>query len=118
MLDFDFLSLAKQIFDAIMSGQWALVAALALILVVFVLRKFVAPKVPFLASDAGGAILVLATSIFGAFGNALAAGQPLSFALAVKALQIGFAAAGGWAVLKKALLPAGQWLLKKFGLAG
>lgn len=115
-MDFDIFVLAKQIFDAVMGGQWTLVAALALMLVVFALRKFGAARLPWLASDAGGAVAVLLTSVLGAVATALTAGEVLSPALLLKALQVGFAAAGGWAVLKKALLPLGMWLLTKLGL--
>lgn len=115
-MDLDVLGLAKQIFDAVMGGHWALVAAAVLMLAVYLLRKFGAGKIPFLATDAGGALTVLATSELGALANALAAGQPLSWGLVWQALSVGFAAAGGWAILKKALLPAFDWALIKVGL--
>lgn len=115
-MDIDILAIAKQIFDAVSSGNWVLVAALALVLLVFVLRKFVSSKVPFLASDEGGVLLTFAGSFGGALATALAAGESASWALAFTAAKVAFLAMGGYAALKKLLLPLADRLLKKLGL--
>lgn len=122
----DPLSLFQDLYQAVMSGQGALAAALALVAAVFVLRKFVAPMVPFFGTDAGGALLVLLTSETGALLTAVAAAggkfEHVTGALLLKALQVGFAAAGGWAVLKKLVAPAAAaawaWLQSKLPAAG
>lgn len=114
-MDLDLLAVAGQVYTAVMAGQWALVAALALVLVVFVLRKFVSGKVPFLASDAGGIMLAFVGSLGGAFATAFAAGESFSWSLAFKAAQVAFLAMGGYAALKKLVLPLVDALLKKFG---
>ena len=115
-MDLDVLSLAKSLYDAVMHGQWALLAALVLVALVFALRKFVAPKVPFLASDAGGVLLAFFGSLGGALSTAFAAGEAFSWALLFKAAQVAFLAMGGYAALKKLFAPLLDSLLKKLGL--
>lgn len=115
-MDFDVFGLVKQLFDAVMGGNFALVAALALVLIVFVLRKFVGPKVPFLASDAGGVVLAFLSAFGGALATAFGAHAAFSLALLFKAAQVAFLAMGGYAALKKLLGPALDALLQKLGL--
>lgn len=116
-MDFDLFSVARELFAAVMGGQWALVAALALVATVFVLRKYVSPKVPFLASDAGGVLLAFVGSAAGGMATAFAAGQPFTWALLLKVVQVAFLAMGGFAALKKFLAPlaakAFEWLKSK-----
>ncbi len=115
-MDLDVIAVAKQIFDAVVSGQWALVAALALVAVVFVLRKFVSTKVPFFASDAGGVVLAFFGSLGGGLATAFAAGEAFSLQLLLKVAQVAFLAMGGYAALKKLVAPLVDALLKKLGL--
>ena len=96
---------AKIVLDAVMSKNWALLASLLLILVVWGLRKFAGKKIPFLNTDAGGALSVLVLAVLGAVANSLIAGQALSGALILAALKVGFVAAGGYGMLKKVLAP-------------
>lgn len=118
-MDFDVLGLAKQLFDAVMHGQWALVAALALAAAVFALRKL-GSKVPFLASDAGGVLLTFFGALAGGLANSFAAGEGFSLALLFKSAQVAFLAMGGYAALKKLFAPlldrAWSWLKGKLGL--
>ncbi len=76
-----------------------LFASLALVGVVFLARKFLTAKVPFLGTQAGGAILTIATSFAGAAGTALLTGQPMSWLLALAAAKVAFTAAGGWTLV-------------------
>lgn|SRR3990167_1928251 len=110
MEELDLGQLAKLIMEAIQGGNWALVASAALVLVVWGLRKFGGEKIPFLKTDAGGALTVLLMAIFGAGMNLLAGGGVLSWALVATALKVGFTAAGGYSTVKK-LLP---WVLGLF----
>ena len=99
------LELAKPVFQAVMSGQYVLGAALALVLVVALVRKYASGRFPFLATDAGGALLTLVGSFGGAVATALAAGATPSLAVAWVALGVAASAAGGYALIKKLVGP-------------
>lgn len=94
---------AKLALEAATSKNWALLLSLALVAVVWGLRKVGKPT--FIKTDAGGAVSVLLMSGLGAVVTALVAGQPFTWPLVLSALQVGFTAAGGYSVLKKLLWP-------------
>lgn len=102
----DLLAMAKQILDAVMSGQGWLGAALALILMTAVARKYGKGFLPFLATDAGGMVLAAVGSFGGALATAFAAGSAVSGALLLTAAGVAVAAMGGYRVMAKKLLPA------------
>lgn len=95
----------KNAFDAVMSKNWTMVTALALIAFVWLLRKFGSKRLPFLATDRGGAMLVMVTSVLGALATALGAGRPVSGDVLRQAVTLGFLAAGGWTWVKKVMRP-------------
>lgn len=106
------LDLAKPILAAVMSGQWWLGAATALVFAVAVARRYLVERIPFLASDAGGAVLTLVGSFGGAVATALAAGGAVSLGLMWTALGVAAMAAGGYSLVKKLLvdpLRASRW---------
>lgn len=107
------LELAKPIYDAIMHGNGWLAASLAIVLLVAMVKKWLAPRWPWLAGDVGGPLLVLFGSFGGALGTALMAGAGMSPALALVALKIALAAGGGYAMLKKLVAPLLRSLRKK-----
>ncbi len=94
----------KLVLGAATAGKWAQLAALALVAVVWALRKFIAPKMPFFGTGEGGAVLTVLTSFAGAFATTLLAGAAFSWPLVWSSLQVAFLAAGGWS-LAKHLLP-------------
>ncbi len=94
----------KLLIDAALGGRWPLVVALVLVALVWGLRKFLAPKVPFFATGGGAAVLNIATSFSLALATPLLAGVVFSPALLWVALQASLAAAGGWSLLSH-LLP-------------
>jgi hypothetical protein len=99
------LDLARPVYEAVLHGQWYLAAALALVLVVALVRRYAGPRVPFLHSDAGGALLALVGSYGGAVATALAAGGAVFSAhLAWVALTVAIAAAGGYSLIKKLII--------------
>ncbi len=116
-MDLDLLALASQLYAAVTSGNWYLVASLALVACVFAARKLLAPKVPFLASDAGGVLLAFAGALGGALASAFAAGEAPSWALALVAAKVAFVAMGGYAALKKLAAPLVAWVAGKLGFA-
>ncbi|QSQ17171.1 hypothetical protein [Myxococcus landrumensis] len=94
---------ARLVLDAVTSRNYALLAALVVVLLVYLLRKFGGAFVPFLRTDRGGALLVLGVSLAGAVANALAAGAPFSLALVLTAAKVALTAAGGFTLVKRLL---------------
>lgn len=102
--DESLIALAKPVIDALLSGNPGLAAALALVLAAAVARRYGSKRFPFLATDAGGALLVLVGSFGGAAATALTGGAAVSLGLAWKALLVAFAASGGYATVKRLLV--------------
>jgi hypothetical protein len=98
------LDIAKPIYTAIMGGSYTLAAALALVLVCALLKRYGAKYLPALHSDIGGVALTLTTSFGGAIATALTGGGVVSVALLVTSLKIALTAAGGYAMLKKLIV--------------
>lgn len=89
--------------NAFKGGAWALGASLLLVAGVAAARQYAAPRVAFLRTDAGGALLLLV----GAFGAALAASlatSSLSAGLAWGALKLAVITSGGWSLAKKLIV--------------
>lgn len=96
----------KLLVDAASSRNWPLLAALVVVALVWAVRRFGAARLPWLGTDRGGAVLVLATSLAGAVATALAGGAGLSLPLLVEALAVAVSAAGGFNLVKKLAAPA------------
>lgn len=99
------LDLAKPVFEAVMSGQGWLAAALALVLLVTAARRYGAVRFPFLGSKLGGVALNLLLSFGGAAATAIMAGASASFGLAFTALKVAVAAASGFELVKELIAP-------------
>lgn len=99
--------LLQTLFEKVLSGEWLAVAAIGVVLAVYLTRRFVAPRIPFLLTDHGGAILALAGGILGGVSNAVLAGNEISFMVVQTGVTVGFVAAGGYATVKK----IGSWIL-------
>lgn len=111
--DGSLLDLAKPVFEAVMSGQGWLAAALALVFAVTAARRYGAGRVPFLGSKLGGAMLNLLLSFGGAAATALMAGAAASFALAFTALKVSVAAAMSYELIKELVAPMLRSLVDK-----
>jgi hypothetical protein len=92
----NFAEFFSTVLQAVQSKNYALLAALGVIAVVWAARKFGGSKFPALKTAKAAILLTLATSLAGAVGAALLAGTPLSLKLGLDALGIAFAAAGGY----------------------
>lgn len=106
--DSSLLDLAKPVYDAVMGGQYWLAASFALVLVVAAFKRYAPGRAgEWARTDLGGSLLVLLAS----FGGALATGllavgtNAMTLALAFTALKVAFGAAGGYALIKKILVP-------------
>lgn len=101
--------LAGPIYDAIMGGQYAYAAALAVVLVVAMLRRYGGARWPALSHKLVAPLLVFAASFAGSLATAFAAGEAVGSATLWPALKIAVMGAGGYAMLK----PYFTWLSGK-----
>lgn len=96
----------KAAYTAAQGGQYRMLAAILLIGLVSVTRKYGA-KVPgkvgaYVASDRGGASVTLGLALIAGIIHALLAGVPLGLPMLATAVYISFLAAGGYTLAKKA----------------
>jgi hypothetical protein len=91
------------VLEAVTSGNWCLVAALAIAGLVALVRKIGGDRWPLLHSDRANVIFVLLLSFLGAVVTALAAGGPaaLTAGLVLTAFKVAFVAGGGFAMVKR-----------------
>lgn len=104
----DISALLVKLYANVMSGDWRAVASVLVIAVVWVVRHDSLPFttwVPFLKTDRGGVVLVLAVSVLGGVGTALAASGPLTVPLFITCVGNALFAAGGFNLLKKFIAP-------------
>lgn len=80
-------------------GQWLMAVALAVVGVVWLLRRFGGGYWPWLRTRRGGALLALVGGQAGALVEALQAGN-LQVEALVRGLVVAFLAAGGWSALR------------------
>jgi hypothetical protein len=102
----DFIGFARLFKEAAKNGNWKLLAVLLIVGLVWAARKYgvLIPEVgPFLQSPRGGAVLAIATGVFGVIAAGLAASGKFSAGLIWDGLLLGLTAAGGWTVVKKLL---------------
>lgn len=103
--DASLLDLARPVFDAFSGGHYAYAGALLVILLVAIAKRYLAPKVKFLNTDAGGAVMALALAMATAMAAGLAApGAVITSALLKSSALIGVGAAGGYTVIKDLLI--------------
>lgn len=105
--------MARVVYKAVMSGDYVLAAALALVLLVAVATRYLSPYWPFLTTEAGKMALVVAGSFGGAVATAKAAGAPVSAGLLWTALGVAVTAAGGYKMVRVLLVPAIEKLRDK-----
>lgn len=97
--------LAKLIFGAVQTGNWKLVAALAVVALVWLARRVGGNYIPLLKTDRGGALLVLLLGVAGALATAFTAGATLTAQVLFHGITTGIMAAGGFNLMKKLLWP-------------
>ena len=86
--------------SALSGGQYALLGAAGLLLLVLVARKAGGRYVPFLATPRGGAVLALLVAGLTPLVARLAAGAPFSMGLVLEAVTVALSASGLWSVGK------------------
>lgn len=109
--------MAKEFLDAVKTGNWKLTLILALVLIIWGVRKYgsklaavpvkwVAAIGKFIASDRGGAVLAMVAGVIGSVAAYMVGGANLTPKVLLDGLLLGFTAAGGWVVMKKIIVPA------------
>jgi hypothetical protein len=96
---------AKLLFTAVSAGQWKLVAALALVALVWAVRRYGGKLWPWLLTDSGGAWTLVVTTLIGAVALALYTGTPVTLPVLWTALLAAAATGGGYALVRKLLRP-------------
>lgn len=97
--------LLRPVYDAFRGGHYIAAGALALVLVVALLKRYAPGKLgAFVHGDAGGVLTTLAISFAGAIAAATGDGQAWTWSIAWTAGGIAFAAAGSYAMIKKLLV--------------
>lgn len=102
--DGSLLDLARPVFDAVMHGQWWLGAALGVVFLCALARKYLPERYKTgIRGDVTGIGLAFAMSFAGALATGLAAigTNALSGALAFTAFKVAIVAAGGYSILHK-----------------
>lgn len=88
------------ILSALSGGQYALLGAAALLLLVLAARKGGAKLIPWLGTPRGGAVLALALAGLTSLVARLSAGVPFSLGLVLEAVVVALSASGLWSVSK------------------
>lgn len=107
------LELLRPVYEAFASGHYVAAGALAVVLAVAALKRYAPGRAgAFLHSDVGGVTATLVVSFAGAIAAATGGGQAWTWSIAWNAGGIAFAAAGGYAMIKKLIvepLLASSW---------
>lgn len=94
----------RPVYEAFVGHQYWYAGSLAVVLGVALTKRYLADSVPFLHTDAGGAVMALVGSFGGACAAALGGSVTMTWDIAGNALKIAVAAAGGYAVIKALLI--------------
>jgi len=115
--DGSILDLLRPVYDAFRDGHYVAAGALAVVLLVALIKRYAPGKIgDFVHSDAGGAATTLMISFAGTIAAATGAGQPWTWSILWISGGIAFAAAGGYAVMKKLVIEpmlASSWYQDK-----
>jgi hypothetical protein len=97
------LDLAKPVFEAVMHGQWWAAAALAVVLLCALAKKYMPDSwTAGIKGDIIGTAMAFVMAFAGAIATwALAPGAIMTMAVVLTAMKIGFAAVGGYTVIHK-----------------
>lgn len=102
--DSDAASWIKALYTALTSKEWTIVVGLAMVGLVYPLRKWAAMIVPWFKTPFGGLVLGFMIALATTLGTAAAAGASMSLALVATSLSTAAAAAGIWEWVKTHLL--------------
>lgn len=80
-------------------------AILVLVISIFIARKLLVKRIPWLATDRAGVLMTVLMAFGGAAGATIISGGTLTMGLAVSALGAAVSASGGWSLITKFLWP-------------
>ena len=101
----DLSGTARMLFDYVMSGRYVAGAAASLVLAVALAKRYAPGKMgEWLHSDVGGSLATFVMSLGGALMTATAGSVPWSWGMLTMSAKVAFFAAGGYVLLKKALV--------------
>lgn len=112
-------ALAQTVFNAVENHQYGLVASLAIIFVIVLLKKFTpdTSKVgAWMHSRIGTIVLNFTFAFSGAIATTFAAAQPFGLKTVLQALTVALTAAGGWAIFKNVQDDLAERKAQKAGL--
>lgn len=93
------------IHDAVTLKEWGKLTFIIVTLLVYVLRKFLAPKAPILATDGAAIVMAFFVAFSGMLVTTWGAGKTPSGMDILNAVLLAAAASGLWSWLKKAVFP-------------
>ena len=105
-LDGDLVGFLKQVHSSVLGKEWGKLIFFVITFLVWVSRKFFSKRLPWLGSSMASVIKSFLLAFSGMLATTWPAGGRPEAADVFTAFQMGFAAAGGWSILK-ALLEAG-----------
>ena len=94
----------EQFVAAVRSGNWKIVGAIALALLMFALAK-VRNRIAFFRGDRGGALLVAVLGLAGGFSAALSSGAEIDWKLVAGIIMTTWTAVGGVTWVKRLVWP-------------
>lgn len=100
--------LANQLYEFLRSGRGTAAVGVVSTIVVYLLRRALAPHVRWFGTTLGGYALNLGTSTISYVGAAIAASQDVTASLLLNAVGAAFAASGGWEALKDVMARTGR----------
>lgn len=107
--DGSILDMLRPVYESFAGGNYVLSGALALVLLVALVKRYVAPRVSWMQSDIAAAGMTLLAAFGASLGASLGAGNGITWAIVKTAAAVGAAAAGGYSLLK----PFVVWLASK-----
>jgi hypothetical protein len=98
-------AILNQILDAIGSGNWRLVAALIVVGLVWLMRRFATKIHPWFGTDRGGVAVALLGGLLAVAAGELAAGRHFTIQTVANGISLAVAAAGGWVMVRRLVSP-------------
>lgn len=98
-------AVAENMYDAIKSGRWLVLAGLVLMVLVKLVRRYGGQAMPWLLTDRGGVVTALSLALIGEIALVLTSGRSMTFSGLMGALGAAWTASGGWVQLQRLIRP-------------
>lgn len=97
--------MAEVMWKGVTTGNWWMVAAAALVLIVIFVRRSLGKRIPWIATDRGGVLLALVGGTAFGVAVALAGGEAIALSIVLTAAKVAFVGIGGFSALRKLIWP-------------